>query len=51
VATTADQVVVDVQATLAALPDGAVVLAEDETHVNLRPGSAPPGSRTVPGST
>jgi hypothetical protein len=37
VATTADQVVVDVQATLAALPDGAVVLAEDETHVNLLP--------------
>jgi transposase len=33
----ADQVVADVRATLAALPDDAVVLAEDETHVNLLP--------------
>jgi transposase len=33
----ADQVVADVRATLAGLPDGAVVLAEDETHVNLLP--------------
>jgi transposase len=33
----ADQVVADVRATLAALPDGAVVLAEDETHLNLLP--------------
>jgi transposase len=33
----ADQVTAEVRATLAALPDGAVVLAEDETHVNLLP--------------
>jgi predicted ArsR family transcriptional regulator len=29
---------------LSELPNGAVVLAEDETHVNLLPGCAPPGS-------
>ncbi len=32
-----DQVLAALRQTLAALPDGAVVLAEDETHINLLP--------------
>jgi transposase len=32
-----DQVLAQVRAQVAALPDGAVVLAEDETHINLLP--------------
>ncbi len=32
-----DQVLAELRQQLAALPDGAVVLAEDETHINLLP--------------
>jgi hypothetical protein len=32
-----DQVLAGLRHTIAELPDGAVVLAEDETHINLLP--------------
>jgi Winged helix-turn helix len=39
-----DQILAHLHQQLRDLPDGAVVLAEDETHINLLPWSAPPGS-------
>jgi transposase len=41
-----DQVLAGLHEQLTELPDGAVVLAEDETHVNLLPWLRPPGSLT-----
>jgi transposase len=42
-----DQVLAALRQTIATLPHGAVVLAEDETHVNLLPWCARPGSPTA----
>src|SRR6266498_2413874 len=39
-----DQILADLQQQIRDLPDGAVVLAEDETHINLLPWVGPPGS-------
>ena len=47
----ADQVVATVRQAIADLPAGAVVLAETRPTSTCCPGSAPPGSRTAPGST
>jgi hypothetical protein len=39
-----DQVLAELHQHLGTLPEGAVVLAEDETHINLLPWVRPPGS-------
>jgi transposase len=46
----AEQVVADVRQAITDLPDGAVVLAEDETHINLLPWVRSTGSSRAPAS-
>jgi Helix-turn-helix domain len=45
-----DQILGELHQQLRELPDGAVVVAEDETHISLLPGSEPPGSPTAAAS-
>jgi transposase len=45
-----DQVLAALRQAIAELPQGAVVLAQDETHLNLLPGCGRPGSSRAPTS-